>query len=401
MERGKGGRVWDVDGNELIDFNMCYGALIAGHAHPEILNAIREQSEKGTMFGIAGEIAGTLVRELLRRYPGLRFFRLANSGAEATMYAIRLARAYTGKDKIIKIEGEYNGCHDAVLISDKPHRPSQMGPAWAPTPTIESAGILHGTAKHTLVVPWNDADALEQCLQRNLGQVAALITEPILANMGMCLPEKGYLEKVREITRHHNVLLIFDEVKTGIRVAPGGGTEATGIDPDIVCLSKAPGGGTPIAAFGGTEALWDMFYPLGEVMHFGTYNGTELCAAASLACLTRVMTDEAYAYINKLGSRFKKGVEASLRRHGIKAVVPGIGGMWTVFFGLDKEPRNFREALGIDKEMWRRWWMNLITKGLYFSAPSAYEETSIGAGHTEKDVDEALEKIDDAFRELK
>jgi glutamate-1-semialdehyde 2,1-aminomutase len=331
------------------------------------------------MFGIAGEITGTLVRELLRRYPALRFFRLANSGGEATMYALRLARAYTGKDKIIKIEGEYNGCHDALLISDKPHRPSQMGPAWAPTPTIESAGILYDTAKHTLVVPWNDADALEQCLQRNLGQVAALITEPILANMGMCLPEKGYLEKVREITRRHNVLLIFDEVKTGIRLAPGGGTEITGIEPDIVCLSKALGGGTPVAAFGGTE----------------------LCAAASLACLTEVMTDEAYAYVNKLGDRFKKGVEESIRRHGIKAVVPGIGGMWTVFFGLEKEPKNFRETLGIDREMWRRWWMNLITKGLFFSAPSAYEETFIGAGHTEQDIDEALERIDDAFKELK
>jgi len=401
VAHGKGGRIWDVDGNEYIDMNQCYGAIIGGHAHPEITKAIVEQAEKGTMFGIPGPITEKLLQELLRRYPVMRFFRFANSGTEATMYALRLARAYTGKDKIIKVEGCYHGAHDALLISDKPHRPSHMGPAWAPTPTIESAGILYDTAKNTLVVPWNDPEALELCLQRNLGQVAALIVEPIVANFGMCLPEKGYLEQVREITRRHNILLIFDEVKVGIRLAAGGATEITGVNPDIICLSKAFGGGLPIAALGGSVALWDLFYPLGEVIHFGTYNANPVSVAASIACLTKVMTDDAYKHINKLGEKYRKGVEDSIRRHGIKAVVPGIGGMWTVFFGIDKHPKNFRETLGIDKTMWQKWWMSLVTKGVFLTAPSAYEETFIGAGHTEKDIDEALNKIDDAFKELK
>lgn len=399
VERGKGGRIWDVDGNEYIDFNNCYGAIIAGHAHPEINRAIKEQAEKGSMFGIPGRITEKLLRELLRRYSPMRFFRFANSGAEATMYALRLARAYTGKDKIIKIEGCYHGCHDAVLISDKPHRPAHMGPAWAPTPVIESAGILPDTAKNTLVVPWNDTDALKSCLDRNLGEVACLIVEPIVANFGMCLPDKGYLEKVREITRHYNVVLIFDEVKVGIRLAPGGGTEVTGVRPDIICLSKAFGGGLPLAAFGATEDFWDMFYPLGEVIHFGTYNANPISMAASLACLTKVMTREAYKHTDRMGEKLRKGIEDSIRRHGIRAVPAGIGPMLTVFF-MEKKPRNYRETLVNDKDQWLKWYMSMINKGLFFTAPSAYEETFISAGNTEKDIDEALERIDSAFKEL-
>ena len=399
VEKGKGSRIWDVDGNEYIDFNNCYGAIIAGHAHPDIVKAIGAQAEKGTMFGIPGELTEKLLRELLRRYPGMGFFRLSNTGNEATMYALRLARAYTGKDKIIKIEGCYHGCHDAVLISDKPHRPSHMGPAWAPTPTIESAGILGDTAKHTLVVPWNDPDALVQCLDRNLGEVAALLIEPYVANFGMCMPDPGYLEKIRDITRTYNVVLIFDEVKVGVRIAPGGGAELSGVTPDIICLSKAIGGGMPLAAFGATEEFFDIIYPPGEMVHFGTYNGNPVSVAASLSCLTKVMTDDAYKRIDKLGKRLKKGLEESIKRHGVKAVVPGIGGMFTVFF-LDKVPRNYRQTLSMDRESWHKWWMYLITNGIYFSAPSPYEETFISAAMTEKDIDDALEKIDDAFKQL-
>jgi glutamate-1-semialdehyde 2,1-aminomutase len=399
VERGKGCRIWDVDGNEYIDFNNCYGAIIAGHAHPEIIKAIGEQAKKGTMFGIPGEITEKLLRELLRRYPGMGFFRLSNTGNEATMYAIRLARAYTGKDKIIKIEGCYHGCHDAVLISDKPHLPAQMGPAWAPTPTIESAGILHDTAKNTLVVPWNDPNVLVQCLDRNLGEVAALLVEPIVANFGMCLPDEGYLEKIREITRKYNVVLIFDEVKVGVRLAPGGGAELTGVVPDIICLSKAFGGGMPMAAFGATADFFDMIYPPGPMVHFGTYNGNPVSVAASLACLTKVMTDDVYKRIDKLGQRLKIGMEDSIKRHGVRAVVSGTGGMFTVFF-LDKTPRNYRETLSMDRKKWYKWWMYLVTKGIYFSAPSPYEETFISAATTEKDIDDALDRIDDAFKQL-
>lgn len=399
VSRGKAGHIWDEDGNDYIDFNNCYGAIIAGHSHPSINAAIAKQLEKGTMFGIPGAITENLLKELLRRYPPMRFFRLSNTGNEATMYAMRLARAYTGKDKIVKIEGSYHGCHDAVLISDKPHRPSHMGPEWAPTPVIESAGILPDTAKNTLVVPWNNIDALEQCLNRNLGEVAGVMVEPIVANFGMCLPEKGYLESVREITRKHNVVLIFDEVKVGIRLAPGGGTEITGVDPDIVCLSKAMGGGMPIAAFGASEIFWDFIYPPGEMVHFGTYNGNPVSVAASLACLTEVMTEDAYKHLEKLGKKLKKGIEDSIERNGVRAVVSGIGTMFTVFF-LDKIPKNYRETLILDRDAWLKWWMYMVASGLFFSAASPYEETFISVGNTEGDIEEALSIIDDGFKNL-
>ncbi len=399
VARGKAGRIWDVDGNEYIDFNNSYGAIIAGHAHPEIIKAIVEQAEKGTMFGIPGELTEKLLQELLRRYPSMRYFRLTNTGNEATLYALRLARAYTGKDKIIKIEGSYHGCHDAVLVSDKPLHPSHMGPAWAPSTIPESAGILPDTVKNTLVVPWNNTDALEQCLNRNLGCVAGVIMEPVVANFGMCLPAEGYLQAVREITRRHNVALIFDEVKVGVRLAPGGGVEISGVIPDIICLSKAMGGGMPMAAFGATEDLWDMLYPLGDMMHYGTYNGNPISVAASLACLTKVMTDQAYTHMNKMGEKLTEGIEDSIRRHGIPAVVTGKGGMRTVFF-QETIPVNYRETLGNNRDAWYKWWMHLLANGLYFSAPSPYEETFISVGTTEKDVDEALQKIDDAFKAL-
>ena len=399
VARGKAGRIWDVDDNEYIDFNNSYGAIIAGHAHPEITKAIQEQAEKGTMFGIPGELTEHLLKELLRRYPSMRYFRLTNTGNEATLYALRLARAYTGKDKIIKIEGSYHGCHDAVLVSDKPHRPSQMGPSWAPSTVPESAGILLDTAKNTLVVPWNDADALEQCLNRHLGEVAGVIMEPIVANFGMCLPAKGYLQAVREITKRHNVVLIFDEVKVGVRLAPGGGVEISGVTPDVICLSKAMGGGMPIAAFGATEEFWDLLYPLGEMVHYGTYNGNPISVAASLACLTKVMTDQAYTHMNQMGEKLTKGIEESIKRYSIPAVVTGMGGMRTVFF-QEKIPANYRETLGMDREAWHKWWMHLLANGLFFCAPSPYEETFISAGITAGDVDEALQKIEDAFKAL-
>ncbi len=400
VDHGKAGRIWDVDGNEYIDFNNSYGAIIAGHAHPEIVRAIREQAEKGTMFGIPGEMEQKLIRELLKRYPAMNFFRFCNSGAEATMYAQRTARAFTGKNKVIKIEGSYHGAFDGVLISDKPRWPAQMGPAHAPTPVLESAGILPDTAKNTLVVPWNDPDALEQCLQRNLGEVAALIVEPIVANFGMCLPEKGYLEQVREITRRHNVVLIFDEVKVGVRVAPGGAVQVTGVTPDVVCLAKAFGGGMPIASIGATEPFWSLFSPLGDTVQCGTYNANPISIAASLACLTKVLTADAYKHMERLGAKLKKGMEESIRRYGVRAVVNGIGGMWTVYF-LDKVPKNYRDTLTLDKNMFRKWYMGLLVRGLNYSAPNAYEQTFISVGNTEKDIDEALERIDASFKELK
>ena len=195
------------------------------------------------------------------------------------------------------------------------------------------------------------------------------------------------------------MVLIFDEVKVGVRIAPEGGTEVSGVTPDIVCLSKAMGGGMPMAAFGATEAFWELIYPPGEMIHFGTYNGNPVSIAASHARLTRVMTDNVYKRIDALGQRLKKGMEDSIKRHGVRAVVSGIGGMLTVFF-QDKIPRNYRETLGTDREKWHKWWMYLVTKGVYFSALSLYEETFISAAMAENDIDEGLEKIDDAFKQL-
>src|SRR6478672_8859065 len=280
----------DVDGNHYVDFNMGFGALFAGHCHPKVRAAIEEQLDDGTLFVTPCE-ANADVAELLAERYRLPMWRFTNSGTEATMDAIRIARGVTGRDKLVKVEGGYHGHHDEVMISMKPPV-SEAGPADAPRAIPATAGITRAVLGDTIVIPYNDPEALERVLQR--GDVACFIVEPVMENIGICLPQPGYLEAVREMTQRHGTLLIFDEVKTGITAGFGGATRHFGVQPDLVALAKSIGGGFPVGAFGG-KAQYMGLIATGEVLHLGTYNGNPLVMAAAKATLTEACTREATA----------------------------------------------------------------------------------------------------------
>src|SRR5581483_8296620 len=285
----RGSRVWDLDGNEYIDYLLCYAAMVAGHANPYVVEAIKAQAAHGTLFGMPTALAADLAEEIMRRYPAIEMIRFTQSGVEATQTAIRLARAATGRRHIVKIEGSYHGGTDHLLVSIGGAPPEAMGPPDAPTSTADSAGLLPASTEYTIVAPFNDLDAMRAAFDRCDGDVAGVIVEPAMTNGGVIPPRPGYLEGLRQLTRDTNAVLIFDEVKVGCRIAPGGACQRFGVTPDLVTLAKAIGGGVPVGAFGGRRDLMEEISPLGPAIHFGTYNANPLGMAAGLACLTKVM----------------------------------------------------------------------------------------------------------------
>jgi glutamate-1-semialdehyde 2,1-aminomutase len=398
VDRGKGSRIWDVDGNEYIDFNCSYGAIIAGHANSTIEKAVKTQIEQGTIFGIPHINETLLIQELKCRYPMMDMFRFTNSGSESTMYAVKIARAYTGRDKIVKMEGAYHGSNDLYVSFHPPL--DQMGPPSAPTTHVASAGIPSGISQDLLVAPFNDPEALEQILDKHQGKVAAVLIEPVLGNCGVIIPEPGYLEALRVITNKHNVLLIFDEVKVGLRLAPGGAAELYGVDPDIVCLAKVLGGGMSLGAFGVQPEISSTITPLGGACHFGTYNGHPVALAAGLAVLTQIMTPEAYKRINNLGDRLRDGMQEILDRNGIPGLVLGIGSMSTILFTKQEKVRNYREAVQSDAEFFMKYYMACLSKGLFLMGPLWSEESFISTAHTEGDIDNTLNIIEDSLKDV-
>ncbi|MGA1540912.1 MAG: aspartate aminotransferase family protein, partial [Ilumatobacteraceae bacterium] len=287
VRSASGANMVDVDGNVYVDYDMGFGALFAGHVHPRVRQAVESQLDNGTLFVTPCELNADVAELLAARY-GLPMWRFTNSGTEATMDAIRVARGVTGRDKIVKVEGGYHGHHDEVMVSMKPSL-DEAGPADRPTPVPSTAGITQAVLGDTIVIPYNDADALERVLRT--GDVACFIVEPVMENIGICMPQPGYLEEVRRITEKYGTLLIFDEVKTGITAGWSGATGALGVLPDLVSLAKSIGGGLPLGAFGGKQEYMDQI-TLGRVVHLGTYNGNPLCMAAAKAVLADVCTPE-------------------------------------------------------------------------------------------------------------
>jgi len=373
IKRAKGSRMWDVDGNEYIDFLMGYNPLVGGHANPIILEAVREQMENGTMYTMPHEKTIELLKELLRRYPMMGMFRLTNSGTESTMHAIRLARGYTGK-KIIKFEGTYHGAHDYVLVSVYPPL-GKVGPRTAPTSVPQGEGIPRDVVKNTIIVPYNDAEILERTLKKYEGEIAALIIEPImLNNVGVVLPKEGYLKEVRKLTEEYNVLLIFDEVKTGVRLAPGGAAEYFKIEPDIVTLAKAIGGGFPLGAFGAKREIMESISPLGHTAHAGTYNANPLAVTAGIATLKKILTDQTYAHMKARHEELVRGLKDHLEDSGIEGFVSEICPMSYIFFAAKDrkvdEVFDYRSALLYsDLQKTIDFWFSMINKGVIIWAP--------------------------------
>jgi len=396
VERGTGARVWDVDGNEYVDFHNGFGVMCVGHANPVIAAAVKARMDAGTHF--AAPTAGSIVvAEELRRRWGLPHWRFTNSGTESTMDAIHLARGVSGRDVIVKIEGTYHGHHDAVMVSVKPPA-GEMGERDRPASVAYGLGYPEAMTALTRAVPFNDADALERLLAELPGQVAGLIMEPAMMNINIVPPVPGYLERVRELTREHGVTLIFDEVKTGAAVAAGGATELYGVTPDVVCLAKAICGGLPGGAIGMTDELAELVAD-GRVRQQGTFNGNPLTMAAAEAALTEVLTDAAYAQLHAANRTLMEGCERVIAQYGLPAHTVGMGSKGCVVFSAEPV-REYRDYLTtIHHDLTDLAWLYHMNHGI-FMTPGQDEEWTLSVLHTDADLARYVEVFEIFARDV-
>jgi glutamate-1-semialdehyde 2,1-aminomutase len=383
LSHGKGSKIYDVDGNEYVDLHGGYGAALAGHGHPAIVEAVRGQVALGTHFAQPTHNAILAAGELSRRF-GLPQWRFANSGTEATMDAVHLMRAITGRDLIIKVEGCYHGHHDSVQVSVCPE-PDEVGPADRPAQAPASTGIPQAIMDLTLVAGFNDLPAVARLLDEYRGQVAGMIIEPIMMNAGIILPEPGYLAGLKELLHSHGAYLTFDEVKTGLTAGPGGATGVTGVVPDIICLAKAIGGGVAVAAIGGSAEVMAHVTD-GEYEMVGTFNGNPLAMAACRAMLCEVATPQAYQRVDALRQRTVSGLQRVIDRAGLDAQVVAVGAKGCVVF--TREPvRDFRGFLGIDDSYSHAHWLFQHNGGVFLPPWGKIEQWLISVQHDEADVD--------------
>jgi len=383
LSHGVGAKVYDADGNEYVDLHGGYGAALAGHAHPAIVRAVRDQVGRGTHFAQPTEDAIVVAGELARRW-SLPRWRFANSGTEATMDAVHLMRSYTGRDLIIKVEGGYHGHHDSVQVSVMPD-PDEAGPRERPSQVPSSTGIPAAITDLTLIATFNDLDSVARLLTGHPGQVAGMIVEPIMMNAGIIPPVAGYLAGLRDLLHAHGALLTFDEVKTGLTVGPGGVTALSGVAPDIVCLAKSLGGGVAVAAVGGTADVMEHVASGGYEM-VGTFNGNPLAMAAARAMLTEVATEAAYRRIEGLRVRAAEGIGAVIDEFGMNGRVVTAGAKGCVVFGAG-QVRDYREFLAIDDSMSHAHWLFQHNGGVFLPPWGKVEQWLISVQHDESDID--------------
>ena len=384
MRSAAGARMKDLDGHEYVDFTMGYGALFTGHGHPTLRHAVTEQLARGTLF-VSPCVDNTVVAEMLAARFGLPQWRFTNSGTEATMDAIRVARGVTGRPRIVKVEGGYHGHHDPVLVSTKPPRDS-AGPPGAPRPVPASEGLAPGVLADTQVVPYNDPEALARALAP--GDVACFIVEPVMENIGICKPMPGYLESVREITRHYGTLLLFDEVKTGITASWHGAAGREGVLPDLVAVGKSVGGGLPVGAFGGSNDSMDAI-TAGRVLHVGTYNGNPLCMAAARAVLGEICTPDETARVIECNSRFVAKCQALLSSRAMPAHAVQCGAKGCITWS-PSPVRNYRDYLDTNFDLAFAQWIWGVNRGVLLP-PGLDEQWLLSVAHTEADIAFALE----------
>ncbi|MGH8950232.1 MAG: aspartate aminotransferase family protein [Acidimicrobiia bacterium] len=389
IDRGLGSRVWDVDGNEYVDLHGGYGAMLAGHAHPAVVAAVRERVGQGTHFAQPTADAIVVAEELAARY-GQPLWRFGNSGTESTMDAVHLMRAITGRDLIIKFEGAYHGHHDSVMVSV--WNEDGLGSAKHPKSLAAGGGIPQAMVDLTLVATFNDLDVVRTLLEEHRGEVAGVIIEPVLQNCGVLLPEPGFLQGLRELTREHDVLLTFDEVKTGLTVGKGGATRRFGVQPDIVCLAKALGGGLPISAIGGREEVMTHIVD-GTYEQVGTFNGNPLSMAAARAMLTEVMVDETYVHLEHIQGRMEKGANEVVGRHKLTAHVATAGAKGSVIYCAEPM-RTYRDFLAVDGRYAQAAWLYQYNRGVFLPPWGKGEQWLLSVQHTDEDVDRYLETLD-------
>lgn len=384
ISHGAGSRIYDVDGFEYSDFHGGYGVALAGHAHPAIVAAVQERVARGTHFAQPTEDAIVVADDLADRF-GLPLWRFANSGTEATMDAVHLVRAATGRDRILKVEGCYHGHHDSVEVSVLPETDDPIGPADRPRGIPDNTGIPAAILDLVTVVPFNDLGAVERALVEHRGEVAGMILEPIMMNAGIIHPADGYLAGLRDLLHRHGALLVFDEVKTGLTVGPGGVTRALEVVPDLVCLAKAMGGGISTAAIGGSEDVMSLITD-GRYEQVGTFNGNPLAMAAARAMLTEVLTPAAYDLLDRLTDRMTRGLQEVIDRNGMEWRVVTAGAKGCVSF-LPHPIRDFRDFLELDGRYGHAHWLVQHNRGAFLPPWGKVEQWLLSVQHTDEDVD--------------
>ncbi|MGE6631801.1 glutamate-1-semialdehyde 2,1-aminomutase [Bacillus sp. NPDC077027] len=391
MEKGEGAYFWDVDGNRYIDYLAAYGPIITGHAHPHITKAITKAAETGVLFGTPTKHEVTFAKMLKEAMPALDKVRFVNSGTEAVMTTIRVARAYTGRSKIIKFAGCYHGHSDLVLVA------AGSGPSTLGTP--DSAGVPKSIANEVITVPFNDIESYQAALDKWGDEIAAVLVEPIVGNFGIVEPKEGFLQQINDLTHEKGALVIYDEVITAFRFMYGGAQDLLQVKPDLTALGKIIGGGLPIGAYGGKKEIMEQVAPLGPAYQAGTMAGNPASILSGIACLEILKEDGVYEHLDHLGKMLEEGILAHAKKHQVDITVNRLKGALTVYFTKEKI-ENYEQAENTNSEMFGQFFQLMLAQGINL-APSKYEAWFLTIAHTEKDITDTLKAVDHAFEQLK
>jgi glutamate-1-semialdehyde 2,1-aminomutase len=390
VHKARGAHVFDVDGNDYVDYVGTWGPAILGHAHPAVIRAVKDAAEQGTSFGIPNPLEVKMARLICQAVPSVQKVRMCNSGTEACMSAIRLARGFTGRDKIIKFEGCYHGHADSLLV--------KAGSGALTFGAPDSAGVPAAFTQHTIVLPFNETEPVQAAFAANAGQIAGIIVEPVPGNAGLYLPKPGYLEFLRAITSQHGALLIFDEVMTGFRLAFGGAQERFGIRPDLSCFGKIIGGGLPVGAFGGRAEIMDCLSPLGPVYQAGTLSGNPLAMAAGIAMLEELSKGNTYEKLEDSGAVLESGLREAAKTAKIPVQFNRIGSMFCGYFA-GQPIHNLADAMKSDRERFAKYFHGMLKEGIYI-APSQFEAGFISTAHTAEDIEKTIKAARSVFASL-
>jgi glutamate-1-semialdehyde 2,1-aminomutase len=400
FDRADGCRVWDLDGREYLDLCCSHGATLLGHGDPHVRRAVEAVLARGAACSYENELHTELARLLCETVPCCERVRFTGSGTEATMHCLRLARAFTGRPKVLKLEGHFHGYHDQVMFAIGTPA-DRLGPESAPAAYPGSAGLAPGLKDSLVLVPFNRPDLLAEAIRRHAHELACVICEPIYYNAGCVLPTPEFLDALRRLTREHGVLLIFDEVLSAFRMCPGGAQQYLGVTPDLCTLGKAVGGGFPLSVFGGRRDIMERLMPTGDCQHSGTYNGHPVAVAAGLAAVTAYRQSGFYEHINAVADRLYRGLQALFDRHGVPARVQGLGARFGIYFGVTGPVGSYRDALAHQRQAMLRFIAAAIGQGVYFhDYGGAACHHGFCAAMTPDDADEALRRLDAAVRSV-